>query len=187
MWPVPTCPNGHGPLGKNGTYTRDYVDAQGSHRLPLQRYRCRDCAQTWTLLPTFAVPFSAYAEGLRWAVAIWHQDRGWSWARIQAWLVQRGLMTHRRTLQRWAARGSQQISEALRRLLIWVGDLHWHRHIDVWGRTGMGSAWRGWQRLWQGIQRLMPAWRSGAMWDGPTLLGLWHHTECRLVRDPPPR
>lgn len=183
-WPIVACPHGHGPLAKNGTYRRDYIDAHGSHTLTVQRYRCRACRQAWTLLPTFVTPFAAHAQGLVWAVSIWHGERGWSWRRIVAWLADHGIVVHIRTIQRWAGRWRRQMAANLQRLVLWIGDLGFPRHIDVWGRVGSGSAFQSWQRLWRGVQQHVPVGQRGALWVGPTLLGLLGHTECRMVRGP---
>lgn len=183
-WPTITCPNGHGRLAKNGTFCRDYVDAQGLHGLRLQRYRCRPCHETWTLFPTFATPFSAYAQGVVWAVAIWHRERGWSWRRIQAWCTDHHVPAHLRTLQRWARRWSQRMTACLQLLMVWIADHGYQDQVDVWGRLGSGTAFQGWRRLWRGLQQGVAAWRRGAVWVGPTLLGVGCHTECRMVREP---
>lgn len=183
-WPTITCPNGHGPLAKNGTYSRDYLDAQGLHSLRLQRYRCRPCEQTWTLFPTFATPFSAYAQGVIWAVALWQREGGWSWRRIQAWCAAHQIPAHLRTLQRWARRWSQRMTAGLPRLVVWIADHGYRDRVDVWGRVNADTAFQGWRQLWRGVQQCTAVWRRGALWVGPTLLGLGGHTECRMARGP---
>lgn len=130
------------------------------------------------------MPFSAYAQGLVWAVAIWHRESGWSWRRIQAWLADHGLPVHLRTLQRWSQRWGPRMAACLQNLVVWLGETGFHQVLDVWGRLDARSAFRSWRQLWRGVQAHAPAWRRGAMWVGPTLLGLAGHTECRMARAP---
>lgn len=183
-WPTIACPNGHGPLAKNGTYSRDDLDAQGLHSLRWQRYRCRPCPQTGTLFPPFAPPFSAYAQGVIWAVALGQREGGWSWRRIQDWCAAHQIPAHLRTLQRWARRWGQRMTAGLPRLVVWMADHGYRDPVDVWGRVNADTACQGGRPLGRGVQQGTAVWRRGALWVGPTLLGCGGHTACRMARGP---
>lgn len=58
------CANGHGPLAKKGTYSRDYLDTEGSHSRRLAVSLSALSTFLDAVLHTFATGFSANISGV---------------------------------------------------------------------------------------------------------------------------
>jgi hypothetical protein len=87
-----------GRLVRHGVYWRKVLDVEQVHRIPIQRWLCKNCRHTISALPDFAVRFRWYEVAVIQAVISRREETEVSWRQLQA---QFGEAPHVRTMQRW--------------------------------------------------------------------------------------
>jgi hypothetical protein len=175
----PDCPaDPRHPLVRNGSFYRHAYTAQGVVRIRIQRYFCRSCHVTYSALPYDCQPHTAMTWALTLALLVW-KDRGWSTRRGYAWLAERRIDPHPRTMGRWTARWRAGLGAVVQRALEWIAQTLGTRRIPVWPRPEWSPV-QHWQQLWRAVVQILPAGRRGGWMAGSVLWG-WvsHHNQCR--------
>lgn len=102
----PVCQTA-GRLVKHGVYWRKPRDGERVYRLPIQRWWCKACQHTISVLPDFLLRFRWYLVGVISEVLVARAEQGTSWSDLQE---EAAGAPHVRTMQRWwASLGRQAV------------------------------------------------------------------------------
>lgn len=93
----PVCQTA-GRLVKHGVYWRKPRDGERVYRIPIQRWLCKACQHTISVLPDFLLRFRWYLVGVISGVLVARAEEGASWGDLQA---EAEGTPHLRTMRRW--------------------------------------------------------------------------------------
>ncbi len=169
------CPVGDHRLVKNGGYARAADTSEGTHSLWIQRFRCQTCGINYSALPYDCRPFTA----VTWALTLdlgwlWRAQHGWTWTQCLAWLDQRAISRHPRTLQRWAVRWRVGLPRVIQNAVQWIGAVLGTRALNVWPTERQPVA-DHWYDLWHQVVALLKFNQEhlSAGWIGDSILWNW--------------
>lgn len=98
-------------LHQHGHYWRTAVTGRKVNRVPIYRWRCRDCGGTVSVLPDFLAPYAQFVSLVREGV-MRRRLRGWSVAEIAARSCSPAVSElSPRTVTRWLAKARQIANE----------------------------------------------------------------------------
>ena len=172
--PRPPCANDVGHvLARNGTFQRGVQDGRGAYRLTIQRYRCRTCSLTFSVLPYDCRPFANHAWSLVLAVGwVWREEHGWTWAKCQQWLAAHHLELHQRTVERWAARWRAGAARVITTAIRWIAEHFGTREVSVWQGPDP-SVLTHWRVLWKAVVAIDPGRSLYGGWVAASTLWGW--------------
>lgn len=111
------CALCHHKLHKHGSYKRTVVTKHSVLIIPIYRWKCSNCSQSYSLLPDFLSPYKVFIGWIQESVAFRHFIQGNSYNNIQSSIVSEhagGISS--RTLKRWVSQWRKKITPSIQRL-----------------------------------------------------------------------